>query len=337
MIELLDKISSDNLLLLCVVLSVIALFLAIAVTVEIFSNYKRKKDVIFTNKVSSQDELNVKKDENIIYIEEDDELEKTKAKLELEKLKQRLKEEEVEKEKLLELNLELAKKAESQNVSNKTVVPAVVAVEKNILEKEENSTTKSVIKNESEHTKKEEEKDKNTVKPVNVVVNKTLLTTEEDKTNIVKNKTEKVGKQENNFTDRLSVYEELEEENAIISYDELMKATNFGYTDDEMSRYVDENDAIISITELEKLYKESNNIKEEELAKFEFKRVQDLPVISDEKKFQSTPFISPVYGVGVTDESISLEQTANLEKLNEEIKKTNEFLKTLKELKKNLQ
>ena len=64
------------------------------------------------------------------------------------------------------------------------------------------------------------------------MVNKTLLTTEEDKTNIVKNKTEKVGKQENNFTDRLSVYEELEEENAIISYDELMKATNFGYTDD---------------------------------------------------------------------------------------------------------
>ena len=160
MIELLDKISSDNLLLLCVVLSVIALFLAIAVTVEIFSNYKRKKDVIFTNKVSSQDELNVKKDENIIYIEEDDELEKTKAKLELEKLKQRLKEEEVEKEKLLELNLELAKKAESQNVSNKTVVPAVVAVEKNILEKEENSTTKSVIKNESEHTKKKKKRTK---------------------------------------------------------------------------------------------------------------------------------------------------------------------------------
>ena len=112
-----------------------------------------------------------------------------------------------------------------------------------------------------------------------------------------------------------------------------------------MDKYVDEKDAIISIAELERLYKESTalnietaNEKEEvELKSFDIKRVEDLPEISSEKKFQSTPFISPVYGIGAVEESLELEQTANLAKLNEEIKKTNEFLKALKELKKNLQ
>ena len=112
-----------------------------------------------------------------------------------------------------------------------------------------------------------------------------------------------------------------------------------------MDKYVDEKDAIISIAELEKLYKESTTLdiepakeKEEvELKSFDIKRVEDLPKISSEKKFQSTPFISPVYGIGAEEESLELEQTANLTKLNEEIKKTNEFLKALKELKKNLQ
>ena len=68
----------------------------------------------------------------------------------------------------------------------------------------------------------------------------------------------------------------------------------------------------------------------------EIKKMEDLPPIALEKKFKSSPFISPVYGISETKETIELEQTANLDKLNEEIKKTNEFLKTLKELQKNL-
>lgn len=53
-------------------------------------------------------------------------------------------------------------------------------------------------------------------------------------------------------------------------------------------------------------------------------------------KFKSSPIISPIYGVEKTKESISIENTANYEKLDAEIKKTNEFLTKLKELQKKL-
>lgn len=56
------------------------------------------------------------------------------------------------------------------------------------------------------------------------------------------------------------------------------------------------------------------------------------------RKFQSSPVISPIYGIEKkeTSQSMELENTANYEKLDEEIKKTNEFLMTLKELQKHL-
>ena len=57
-----------------------------------------------------------------------------------------------------------------------------------------------------------------------------------------------------------------------------------------------------------------------------------------EKKFERSPIISPIYGIERKDtvENNSLENTANYDKLDEEIKKTNEFLMTLRELQKNL-
>ena len=56
------------------------------------------------------------------------------------------------------------------------------------------------------------------------------------------------------------------------------------------------------------------------------------------RKFERTPVISPIYGIEKTEtaENIALENTANYDKLDEEIKKTNEFLMTLRELQKNL-
>lgn len=296
MAELLNKISSDNLMLVCVVMSVIALSLAIAVSIELFG--RRRKKRVVEKVIDKEENINIKKDDNITYVEEDDELEKTAAKLELAKLKERLEKEETEKKKLLEINLALVTNKEKE------------------LEKKNESSVKA-------------EEVVNNAKEENVAVT-TLEATKEDKQEV------EILDEEDDYVDRNSLYEELEEENAIISYDELRKSASFGYTDEEMDKYVDEKDAIISIEELEKLYKESNEM-EEEIPVFDIKRVEDLPEISDEKKFQSTPFISPVYGIGVTEESIQLEQTANLEKLNEEIRKTNEFLKTLKELKKNLQ
>ena len=55
--------------------------------------------------------------------------------------------------------------------------------------------------------------------------------------------------------------------------------------------------------------------------------------------FVSSPFISPVSGIDEESNSlaeIQLENTANLEKLEKEIRKTNEFLTILNDLKKNL-
>ncbi len=141
-------------------------------------------------------------------------------------------------------------------------------------------------------------------------------------------------------SNKSSVYEELEEENAIISYDELVKATKFGYTDEEMNNYADEKDAIISIDELQKLFNEVNEVSKDvptmDFSNVEFKKVEDLPKISDEKKFKKSDVISPVFGQVVDEKELELEKTQNLNKLAEEIKKTNEFLKTLKELQKNL-
>ncbi len=54
-------------------------------------------------------------------------------------------------------------------------------------------------------------------------------------------------------------------------------------------------------------------------------------------KFKKSPVISPIYGIERTeDDYLQLENTANYDKLDEEIRKTNEFLMTLKELQKNL-
>ena len=275
MTELLNKISSENLIVICIVMSIVALFLDISVSIEFFNNYKRKKILKKEDNIYDSDEntdINTIEDSNIKYVEEDEELEKTKAKLELAKLKERLIKEEEEKKKLLEINLAL--------VNN--------------------------------------EKAKDDVKENNI------------------EKNNEVSKLKDNISNNLT-YEQLEEENAIISYDELKNSTTFGYTDEEMNKYADEKDAIISIEELEKLYKESKAIYEDKKESVVIKRVEDLPEISSTKKFQSSPFISPVYGIGINEENIQLEQTANLEKLNEEIRKTNEFLKALKELKKNLQ
>lgn len=54
-------------------------------------------------------------------------------------------------------------------------------------------------------------------------------------------------------------------------------------------------------------------------------------------KFKKSPVISPIYGIEKNeDDYLQLENTANYDKLDEEIRKTNEFLMTLKELQKNL-
>ena len=77
---------------------------------------------------------------------------------------------------------------------------------------------------------------------------------------------------------------------------------------------------------------------EEEPVIVENKKVINTPIIEKENGFIPSPIISPIYGIEreLTKEELELENTADYEKLDAEIKKTNEFLMTLKELQKKL-
>lgn len=167
----------------------------------------------------------------------------------------------------------------------------------------------------------------------------------------------------------LTSYEEEQEENAIISLEELVRKSKEMYAANELTQYADEGNEPISLEDLEKKMRieretiteqyqeipeiietldvgetktqmkldDFNTIKvESEKVLVEEKR--EVPLYQAEKKFERSPVISPIYGIEktLTPEEIALENTANYEKLDEEIKKTNEFLMTLRELQKNL-
>lgn len=158
----------------------------------------------------------------------------------------------------------------------------------------------------------------------------------------------------------LTSYEEQQEKEAIISLDELMQKTKTMYDNNELSAFDDEGNEPISLADLEKKMQEVNavmieteeNVKEEavgfvepvqeKLTLDDFNTIK-VDVVEESKplyqEFKSTPIISPVYGLERKESSITdieLENTANYEKLDEEIRRTNEFIMTLKELQKNL-
>ena len=191
----------------------------------------------------------------------------------------------------------------------------------------------------------------------------------------------------------LTAYEEEQEENAIISLEELVQKSKAMYEANELTQYEDEGNEPISLADLEM---RMNKVQEEVAAIESMEEITeevnyDIPVITESfdinavipaleaiapseeveepkqmvlddfnsiklepvveekkeparpayqstKKFERSPVISPIYGIERTEtkEDIELENTANYEKLDEEIKKTNEFLMTLRELQKNL-
>ena len=168
----------------------------------------------------------------------------------------------------------------------------------------------------------------------------------------------------------LTDFELKQEENAIISLDELMQKSTTMYEANEITQYADEGDEPISIQDLEE---RMNKIKADvimlEAPKNEEVEILNEPIVQhietlitpdakpkvilddlytiEEKDipkpktgFQSSPIISPIYGITGTspiDTNLELENTANYDKLDEEIRKTNEFLMTLRELQKNLE
>lgn len=169
--------------------------------------------------------------------------------------------------------------------------------------------------------------------------------------------------QEENIT--LTSFEEEQERDAIISLEELIKRSKEMYESNEISQYDDEN-IPISLSDLERQIQETlqeteildtpaepvlietptiEPIKEEQeqlvLEDLNTVEINEKPISNAYKTevFKISPVISPIYGIEKTRNSndMELENTANYEKLDAEIKKTNEFLATIKDLQKNLE
>ena len=147
----------------------------------------------------------------------------------------------------------------------------------------------------------------------------------------------------------LTKFEEEQEKNSIISIDELM-ATKEMYKVEEINDYEDESNVILSINELENLKNNTqpvvkNEVEPVKLTVVDPKDIKPNVKVVDEKKpattFKSSPVISPIFGLENKEKVeknnvMNLENSATYDKFDEEIRKTNEFLNTLKELQKKL-
>ena len=146
----------------------------------------------------------------------------------------------------------------------------------------------------------------------------------------------------------LTKFETEQEENAIISLDELIAKGKTITEQNEVTQYQDDGNEPISIQELEERYrKEKEQVEvleveeesKEEKPKLSIddflsakEKVTPLKEAYSEKKstYHPSPIISPIYGI----EEEPVRKNTTLE--HEEIRKTNEFLSKLKELQQKL-
>ena len=152
---------------------------------------------------------------------------------------------------------------------------------------------------------------------------------------------EELAKEENLENEGMTSFEESQEENAIISLEEWLQKSQKMYAENEATQY-DEGNAPISLHELEeKAGRKADPLEDT----FILENVVDSEevekeVAEEEKKFQTSPIISPVFGIAKEENQyndMQFENTATYEKLDLESKKTNEFLMTLKELQEKLE
>lgn len=135
-------------------------------------------------------------------------------------------------------------------------------------------------------------------------------------------------------------FETKQEEDSVISYEELVKnSKNIDATNDKLLE--DEGEAAITLEELYKKHADSQNIMEEEIEEV------SNPIFEDDepKKFKNSEVISPVFGYysGKIKQSNDgkeileeLDSENTPKDLEEEIKKTEDFLSELKRLKNKL-
>ena len=176
----------------------------------------------------------------------------------------------------------------------------------------------------------------------------------------------------NNDTDNI-ISNQYDDEDVPITLDEYMMISTDKYNNDTLE-ISDEEDALISFDEVSKKFDRVNNEIEEitspvgielqnviesvynnnkEEAVILENKVVEMHTLSDlsepervrvpymRDKFRNSNFISPIFGLVKVNlptlEELQIENTANYDKLDQEIKKTNNFLKELHELKKNLE
>lgn len=277
---------------------------------------------------------------------------------------------------VIENVMEESKTTTVNEVKTEEVKPVVVSdVQPEILQEEKIEVLPDVPKVEETVIESEE---KNVIKPIEKVEELQYTSIEPDPTEAqaeLMRLTETLEKAEEEVKNiDLTAFEEEQEQNAIISMDELMTRGRAMYESGELDKLEDEGDEPISLQDLEA---RMNANKEPEVVSVapeevsepviesviseqpkqmvldDFQTVQvdtpkveisptdvKKPAYSEHKKFKSSPVISPVFGIEkpvVNNSSdLELENTANYEKLDEEIRKTNEFLMTLKELQKKL-
>lgn len=151
--------------------------------------------------------------------------------------------------------------------------------------------------------------------------------------------------EEENYSDTINSFEEKQEEDAIISLDELLEKGKSLYDSNEKTQYIDDDTAPISLEELatqaggvithyDEPFIIENVVPKEELIEndSEVMVMDDFNTVKDNniKRFKNTPFISPIYGIDKRE--LELENTANYDKFDKEINKSNEFIMSLKDL-----
>ena len=147
--------------------------------------------------------------------------------------------------------------------------------------------------------------------------------------------TEELKNEQDINKDTITAFEEEQEQTAIISLQELVAKSREMYAANELTQYEDEGNVPISLGELEqKMGRDATPL--EDTFSLENIVSKEKEEKEDEKKFKSSPIISPVYGIEKQTD-ITLENTANYEKFDKELQKSNEFLMTLKELQENIE
>lgn len=135
----------------------------------------------------------------------------------------------------------------------------------------------------------------------------------------------KEAQKEQEQEDKYQKFEEEQEKNAIISYNELKQSFDRLYSENEKIQYLEDDEIPININEL---YELRDNKQKAKLDDFNTVEVQKDTTSSG---FKSSPLISPVYGI----QKPPVEN--NFKSVDHDIENANMFLKNLKELKNNLE